>query len=160
MTSVTYKKILITHDGSVFSSKALPHAASLVKKYDAQLIVLQVIDAMVRILPAITTTPATIGTQEVMEDLAKQERKSAKNSLSKIKADFENAGITDIKIVIEEGDARDVIIKTAKKNACDLIIMSTHGWSGLKRVFLGSIAEDVVRKAPCPVLLIKVKKDK
>ncbi len=157
MKAITYKKILVTHDGSTLASKALPHAVSLVKAYNAELVVLHVIDSVVKLLPAITITPATIGTQGILEDLAKQERKAAKNVLKHIKLQLDKAGITDVTVSIEEGDARDKIVQVANRHACDLIVMSTHGRSGIKRALLGSIADDVVKNAPCPVLLVKAK---
>jgi nucleotide-binding universal stress UspA family protein len=56
---------------------------------------------------------------------------------------------------VTEGDAATSILQAAKETACDLIVMGTHGRSGLGRLALGSVAEQVVRKAPCPVLLAK-----
>ena len=47
------------------------------------------------------------------------------------------------------------IIRYAKENAIDMIVMGTHGYSGVKHLILGSVAENVVRKAPCPVLTIR-----
>lgn len=55
---------------------------------------------------------------------------------------------------LETGDATSAITSTAEKLGCDLIVMGTHGRTGVSRFLLGSIAEMVVRKAPCPVLTI------
>jgi nucleotide-binding universal stress UspA family protein len=54
-----------------------------------------------------------------------------------------------------EGDAVHEILTFAKENPCDLIVMGTHGRTGLGRFLMGSVAEGVVRKAPCPVLTVK-----
>jgi nucleotide-binding universal stress UspA family protein len=91
---------------------------------------------------------------EVLKDLAIKEKHAAKSNLSKIKKLLEQAGVAKVITEIEVGDARDEIVKVAKRYACDLIVMSTHGRSGFKRALLGSVADDVVRNSPCPVLLI------
>ena len=59
---------------------------------------------------------------------------------------------------LEVGDARDVIDGVAEVIGADLVVMGTHGRRGLRRVLLGSVAESVVRSAPCPVLTIRPKK--
>ena len=59
---------------------------------------------------------------------------------------------------IEIGDARDVIDRVAELIGADLIVMGTHGRRGVRRMLLGSIAESVVRSAPCPVLTVRTKK--
>jgi nucleotide-binding universal stress UspA family protein len=56
---------------------------------------------------------------------------------------------------LEEGQPVDQILHVAKETGCDLIVMGTHGRTGLGRVLMGSVAEGVIRKAPCPVLTIK-----
>jgi nucleotide-binding universal stress UspA family protein len=53
------------------------------------------------------------------------------------------------------GDEADEIVRLAKAKGCDLIVMGTHGRSGLGRLLMGSVAEMVLRKAPCPVLTVK-----
>jgi len=58
-------------------------------------------------------------------------------------------------IVMRTGDARDVIVNTAVEVGADLIVMGTHGRRGLRRALLGSVAESVLRHAPCPVLLMR-----
>ena len=55
------------------------------------------------------------------------------------------------------GRSADEIINVAKEKDADLIIMSTHGYTGLKHAFLGSTTENVVRYAPCPVLTVRLK---
>lgn len=56
---------------------------------------------------------------------------------------------------LTEGDAVNEIVRVAEEAHCDLIVMGTHGWSGLSRLVMGSVAEGVVRRAPCPVLTVK-----
>jgi nucleotide-binding universal stress UspA family protein len=56
---------------------------------------------------------------------------------------------------VEEGDAATQIVRVAQDTGCDLIVMGTHGRTGLSRLLLGSVAEAVLRQAPCPVLTVK-----
>jgi nucleotide-binding universal stress UspA family protein len=58
--------------------------------------------------------------------------------------------------VLGEGRPAEAILRAARERQCDLIVMGTHGRTGLGRALMGSVAEEVVRKAPCPVLTIKV----
>ena len=60
-----------------------------------------------------------------------------------------------VEYLIAEGDPGAVILRTAEKAKCDLIVMGTHGRTGFNRVLMGSVTETVVRKAPCPVLTVK-----
>jgi nucleotide-binding universal stress UspA family protein len=57
---------------------------------------------------------------------------------------------------LEEGDPASVILRVAETTPCDLIVMGTHGRTGMARLLMGSVAEEVVRKASCPVLTLKV----
>jgi nucleotide-binding universal stress UspA family protein len=58
---------------------------------------------------------------------------------------------------LAKGDPASPIIKVAEEMACDLIVLGTHGRTGLGRVLMGSVAEHVMRSAPCPVLVVKGK---
>jgi nucleotide-binding universal stress UspA family protein len=56
---------------------------------------------------------------------------------------------------LSEGDAVDEILRAAQQDGCDMIVLGTHGHTGLKRLLMGSVAEQVVRRASCPVLTVK-----
>jgi nucleotide-binding universal stress UspA family protein len=62
----------------------------------------------------------------------------------------------EVEYRLEEGDPASEIVRTAEEAGCDLIVLGTHGRRGLTRLVMGSVAEQVVRKAPCPVLTAKV----
>lgn len=154
-----YSSILFTHDGSKLSNLAINHVVSLASTFDAHVYVLQVVDSITQVVTAVNIANITMDAQEIFVDIAKSERKIAKQNVQTIKDKLEKVGVTKCSTLIRHGDARDEIVKVAKEMDCDLIVMSTHGRSGLKRAFLGSIAEDVVRHAPCPVFLIRAKQD-
>lgn len=156
--SKTYKKILLSHDGSELASEAIDHVITLANAYDAEVIVLHVVDSVVKIINSISSTNAAFGAQSVYKDVAKREKEAARNSLKRVKQRILDGGVSSVHALIQEGDARDEIVAIAKEQQCDMIVMSTHGRSGIRRALLGSVAEDVVRHSPCPVLLIHVKK--
>jgi len=62
----------------------------------------------------------------------------------------------EVEHLLEEGDPAAVILRVVETTPCDLIVMGTHGRTGLSRVLMGSVAEEVVRRASCPVLTLKV----
>ena len=67
---------------------------------------------------------------------------------------FKNAGVTEITHHVFLGDVAEQIVEFAAKNNGDLIVMGTHGYKGLEKIMFGSVADKMVRSAPCPVLTI------
>jgi universal stress protein A len=92
--------------------------------------------------------------QEIAEKMKKEAEERLKSIVKKIKK------VPKIKTEVREGRAFVEIIKTARKDNIDLIIMGSHGRTGLPHVLIGSVAERVVRKAHCPVLIVKDKDTK
>jgi nucleotide-binding universal stress UspA family protein len=78
----------------------------------------------------------------------------AEQSLARYAADLEARGL-QVERIVREGYPAAVIVDEATAQQADLIVIGTHGLSGLKHMLLGSIAERVVQKAPCPVLTVK-----
>lgn len=160
MKKITYKKILVTHDGSQLASAALPHAATLARMYNAEILLLQVVRSVEQEIA--TTTLVGIGMYPVVSDLSsdsvKEDKKQARHHLEKLTTELEAEGVGKIQIIVKEGSAEDVINKVAKTEHCDLIVMSTHGRSGLGRALLGSVTDYVIRHAHCPVLVVHPEK--
>ncbi len=73
----------------------------------------------------------------------------------RLQAKFESDPRVHVETRLEDGDAAEEILRTAEDVACDLIVMGTHGRSGLGRLIMGSVAEAVVRQARCPVLTLR-----
>lgn len=159
MKKISYRKILVTHDGSDLSLEAIPHALSLAKAYQSEVLLLHAVYS-VKALTSMVGTADFFPPVIPLEDIAKTVallKKSARNALDNIKTDFEKNGVSKITSYIEEGDAANIISDVAKVEKCDLIVMATHGRSGLRRAMLGSVADYVVRHAQCPVLLVRAK---
>jgi len=142
-----YKKILLATDGSEDASKAVEHAVWVANNSNAELIVLHVLETSK--LPEIEQ----LTTESAVRELLTKEAKRVFNQVSKMLKDCGcNVKVTYKR---ESGNPADMILKTAEKERIDMIIMGTAGRHGLSRFWLGSVAENVVRYAPCPVLVVK-----
>lgn len=142
---IEVRSILCPIDFSDFSRRALAHATALARWYDARMTVLYVSS----LTPAVAGFPPMISpiTLEPLdrERLLEEMRSFAEPALSAgVKTDF----------MIREGPAAPEIVEQARVGHADLVVMGTHGRGGFERLVLGSVAEKVLRKAPCPVLTV------
>ena len=129
--------ILHPTDFSEVSKCALPYAIEFAKKYNARLDILHVLE-----LPYGAIS------------LADEAMRSAQESLRALIPQKQREAI-EIVPIIKRGKASEEIVRVAIDRETDLIVLATHGHSGLEHALLGSTAERVVRKAPCPVLTIR-----
>ena len=143
------RSILLPTDFSECANYALSYAASLARSASASIICVHVIE------PVVPTVGYTGMTEPLpMTDLSEQLEESAERELPKIGACDECAGL-EIEEVIAHGDAAAEIVRVARERKVDLIVIASHGRTGLGRILFGSTAESVVRHAPCPVLVVK-----
>lgn len=143
------RSILLPTDFSECANYALSYAASLARQAGASIICVHVIE------PVVPTVGYTGLTEPMpMADLSEQLEESAERELPKIGACDECNGL-DVEEVIAHGDAASEIVRVAKERKVDLIVIASHGRTGLGRILFGSTAESVVRHAPCPVLVVK-----
>lgn len=158
MKNVTFKKILVPHDGSRFASSVQPCAMAIAKLSHAELIFLHVIHPLDYGPPMIDSTgmgmsPTLFDSTRIQ--LKKIYKKKIIKQLEALKTTCLDEGLSRVSSLIKEGQAENVILDTAKKEHCDMIIMATHGRSGVGRVLLGSVADYVIRHGHCPVLIIR-----
>lgn len=139
------KIILVPVDFSEGSTAALDYAMGLAGKLDAKIVLLNVVG--VQVLGAEYGMPISASAIELIYEANQQELDKL------VKANKDKASFA--RPLLETGDPRSVIEGTAKKLGADLIVMGTHGRRGLRRLLIGSVAESVVRSAPCPVLLVR-----
>jgi nucleotide-binding universal stress UspA family protein len=146
-----YKTILVPLDGSKLAETALPHAESLAVKYDATLILLTVVSAP----PISGREPSDIGLfQQNMEDL----RREAEQYLNGLKGEFREKNIrAEVRVGLDPVVAE--IVETAESRAVDLVIIASHGRSGLGRFFFGSVAAGVLNRIERPLMIIRSKED-
>jgi nucleotide-binding universal stress UspA family protein len=143
------KRILVPVDFSEDSLKALAYARDLVKPFGAEVVVVHVVEPIYYAAPAdMYMTSPNLAT------LLDEQQKLARQQLARIARDLEKTGLR-VRAVLKTGSPAQVIIDTAKSAAVDLIVMATHGRTGLSHLFMGSVAEKVVRTAACPVLTVR-----
>ena len=163
----TFQTILVPVDFSPYATEALLYAATLAKQFEALLLVLHVIDkdfetvvvhhrAGHRGLPspllgpfAGTLDAASGATETVAIDLREQAQTTLKHFIPSVLSGLR------LETRVKSGQPFEQILELTEHEAVDLIVMGTHGRTGLKHVILGSVAERVVRLAPCPVLTVK-----
>jgi nucleotide-binding universal stress UspA family protein len=143
------RSILLPTDFSDCGNYALSYAASLARTFGASIICVHVIEPMV----------PTVGYSGMTEplpiaDITDQLEYSAERELPKLAQREECAGL-EVEEMIVHGEAASEIVRVAKERNVDLIVVSSHGRTGLGRILFGSTAEAVVRHASCPVLVVK-----
>jgi nucleotide-binding universal stress UspA family protein len=142
-----FKKILVPVDFSPHALEAIHAAADLSSRYDASVTIVHVYEPVAYTLPE----GYVLYTPKQLEELLREFDKL----LASAKRDAEAAGARRVESKQLQGVAAFEIVEFAKANDFDLIVMGTHGRTGVRHVLLGSVAERVLRKAPCPVLTVK-----
>jgi nucleotide-binding universal stress UspA family protein len=143
---IDLKKILFATDFSAYSANARPYAIEFARKFGAEVTIINVLMS-----PSYAVSPEfAVDLTKIQKDM----QSAAEANLAEIRAVFEKEGIPS-RVVLEVGSPFSEIVKTAEADKIDLIIMATHGHGAVKHMLLGSTAEKVVRKAPCPVLTIR-----
>lgn len=143
------QKILLPTDFSGCANYALPYAAKIARATNAAIVCVHVVEPVV---PAVGYT----GLAEPMPiaDISEQLEDSAERQLPKLGECEEFVGL-NVEEIIVHGDAAAEIVRVAAERGVDLIVISSHGRTGLGRIIFGSTAEAVVRHATCPVLVVK-----
>jgi nucleotide-binding universal stress UspA family protein len=135
------EKILVAVDGSAFSDAAVDQAISLGGVCNSQIFVISVVDLY----------PEQM---EVAPALVDKMSEEVRQHLDKAKQKIDKANIPCETIVHMGGKPHEFIVQEAKERAIDLIVMGTHGRTGIKRILMGSVAQNVIGHAPCPVLVV------
>ncbi|MCW8811620.1 MAG: universal stress protein [Ignavibacteriaceae bacterium] len=139
--------ILVPVDFSNYSKSALAYASKIAQSYKAQLQVLHIIEETMH--PAFSLSGKS-SIFDLVPGIKDDSRKRAEKMLKEVVSD-------DIKsnVYVKGGRAASDIINFAKENSTDLIVIATHGLTGLEHMLLGSVTEKVVRMAHCPVFTVK-----
>lgn len=137
-----WRKILVPTDFSECASTAVHAAAEMHRKTGVEVVLLHV------------TEPAYQGLRVQTSDLHAQMKVEAERGLVKLVSEMFGKSAT-VRTLVKDGRPAEVICQTAREEQVDTILMPTHGHSGLKHAFLGSVTEKVVRHAPCSVLVVR-----
>ncbi len=140
-TRIEVKNVLFATDLSDAASAAVPYAKQIAKMYGAHLFVLHVRPPLVN---PMTPPQSWANTEEAARNEDERCRKELTTVFAETRAD----------ILIQEGDLQSILASTINQNKIDLVVIGTRGRSGVKKFFLGSVAEEIFRKVSCPVLTI------
>lgn len=141
-----YQKILVPLDGSKRAEAIMPHVEDLAQCYQAQVVLLQVIEPK----------PLLIDGTYAVPDLVEHEQhlKTAESYLLALQGKLRQKGI-EVKTHIAQGPVVTEIIDTAERENADLIALASHGRTGLARVFYGSVAAGILHRVDRPLLLVR-----
>ena len=145
-----FRNILVATDGSNYSAVAATEAIGLAKQNNSALTVISVV-------PSELVTPVDIDfTVNQREFIAEKEMHEAEKNAKAVKDAAEKEGVY-VKAFILSGKPADAIIETAREKKADIIVLGSHGRTGLEKLLMGSVAERVIVLAACPVLVVKGK---
>lgn len=144
-----YRRILVPLDGSELAEKALDHAEKLAETFGAEIILLQVVPFM-----------PIYGAPELMTPFIVDEKQKevAERYLTNLSEELKKRGFKATATVKTGQQVAVEIIDFAKESGVDLIVMCTHGRSGITRWVLGSVAHKVLTRAETPILLVHLKR--
>jgi len=136
-----YKNIVLAYDSSKFSNKALQEAISIAKSSGGSLLILSIVDITDEF-----ESEAPGLTDKMTQKLLKLAQKALEKAVAaEVKA----------KVEVHVGDAYEMIVDIAKKKKADIIVMGSHGRTGLTRLLMGSVTSRVIGHSPCAVLVVK-----
>lgn len=149
-----FKKLLVPLDRSELAEKALPYALSLAENYEAELLLLVVLQK----IPTYITTGVEMGayTYHREADELEREVELTQTYLSGLAEKYRQDKITIRTLIMKEQSIADAIVDVSKKEEIDVIVKTTHGRSGPSRWIFGNVATKVLQQAPCPVFLVRV----
>ncbi|MCR4417150.1 MAG: universal stress protein [Ignavibacteria bacterium] len=150
MKKFNIRKVLVPTDFSEISAQAFPYAEEIAKQFGAEIHLVHVLEKDPPI-PLIRTFDMT--TESVIKKLEDDTR----NLLNQFKSKFSND--VNVKEVLLKGNDFEEIVDYSNKNGIDLIVIATHGRTGLLHTLLGSVAEKVIRYSKVPVLVITATKE-
>jgi universal stress protein A len=143
------RRILLPTDFSGCANYAFPYAAAIARATQARIICVHVVE---RVVPSVGYSG--LADPMPIADMSEQLEESAERELPRL-TDCEELTGLEVEEVIVHGDAAAEIVRVAGEQEADLIVISSHGRTGLGRMIFGSTAEAVVRHASCPVLVVK-----
>ena len=141
------KSILVPIDFSDYSKGALKYAVEIAKKFNAKMYLIYVIE------PVVYPSDFSMG-QVSIPAVDHDSFNRSKDELKKL-AEMEIDSNIEVEVIIKSGKPFVEINESASEKDIDLIIIATHGHTGVEHLLFGSTAEKVVRKAPCPVLTLR-----
>ena len=146
---IKLSRIVCPTDFSPTSSTAVDYAATMADSFHAELVLLHVI-------PEMSYPLRSFGMSHSLEHIQEELHEKAKETLQE-RAEKAQAALPNLSVpcILRDGEAHEATMECAKEESADMIVMGTHGHTGLTHALLGSTAEKVVRLAQCPVLTVR-----
>ncbi|MCK9363071.1 MAG: universal stress protein [Syntrophales bacterium] len=144
------KNILVPTDFSKYSSAALDKAVDIATQYKANIYLLHVITEQIKRCMANYCLDL-----QLVKQLEKQSIKGAKDKLKREADTIAKERGVEISIVVREGVPQEVILNEQKAKKIDLIVIASHGETGILKNLMGSVADKVVKGSKCPVIVVK-----
>lgn len=153
-----FKRLLVPLDGSRFGSRALRYATEVAQRFSAEVILIRVVRPTTPVIAAeahgvASPAESEIAVQAALEADKRKTARAKRYLLDKVRAIRSRHIEASYQVAI--GNPAQSIMQFSKKKNIDLIVMTTHGKSGLKRAVMGSIADVVIRESGKPVLVIR-----
>ena len=145
-----FRKILCPTDFSEFSQEAIREATELASQFGSELVLLHVMTPVVLPAAGLEPIPPSVSVNE--QELEAEAKTFLRNWVDRLRSQR-----LKVRSILRRGNAADEIIRAAEEENSDLLVIAPRGKSGLTRILLGSVAEKVVRHAPCRVLTISPK---
>ena len=155
-----FRRLLVPLDGSRFGSRALQYATEVAQHFDAEVVLMQVVEPTTPVATATGMAPGmgSPATAEItMQAALEEDKRNSTRAKRYLSRKIRGMKPRDIKgsYQVVVGDPAQSIMSFAQKEHIDLIVMTTHGKSGLKRAFMGSVADAVIRESGKPVLVFR-----
>lgn len=154
-----FNKVLVPLDGSRYSARALPYAVEIAKRFSSEVLLLQVVQPTpIKIPPVGGDAMVNAQAIEMIERSAKaQDKKEVSRAKRYLLKQSEKILGIKSSYRVELGEPAETIIEFSRRESVELVVMTTSGKSGLKRAFLGSVADKVIRESGIPVLAVRPK---
>ena len=145
---MSYKRILVPMDGGTTAPQGMAEAAKLAKESHARLMLMHVVEEQ----PALMAAETGVAVTPLIDDL----RAAGKKTLERGARSLERAGVKPQTVLAESfgGSIAGAVVDQARRWRADLIVVGTHGRTGVNRALMGSEAELIARRSPVPVLLV------
>ncbi len=141
-----FKQIMVPLDGSAFAESALATARVLAQKFESEITLCHVVHV---------TEYMAAESAELIVETRRMAIEHAQSYINSLQNSLRSEGLTVHKQIIEQGRVTDALVGAANNGVTDLVVMTTHGRSGVRRWLLGSVAERMMRAADVPVLLVR-----
>ena len=141
--TVALDRVLFATDLSDASLSALPLVSTIAHKYHSQVLLTHIW----------TPLPSTMVTPRTTSELKRMQEQDAESAAQSLLANRYLAGLP-VKLVVECGEPAEEINRVVREQNVDLVVVTTHGRTGFKHLIMGSVAEELFRSLPCPVLTV------